>query len=85
MARERGDQLVKVASARDEVEANVWRDTLEKEGIAVYVRNVDPLSPFGIPSSLPFSLDLFVLARDEKRARWLLGEIEATLSEEHLP
>ncbi|MBI1884784.1 MAG: DUF2007 domain-containing protein [Chloroflexi bacterium] len=72
------DRLVKLATARDEVEAGVWRDALEQEGIAVNVRNVDPLASFG--ASLPFSIELLVLAKDLKRARWVLGELERASS-----
>ncbi|MFQ6020061.1 MAG: putative signal transducing protein [Dehalococcoidia bacterium] len=67
---------MKVATAHDEVEAGVWRDALEQEGIAVYLKNVDPMGSFGVASSPPFSLELFVLARDQRRARWILGRLE---------
>jgi hypothetical protein len=76
MGGEQANRLVKVATARDEVEAGVFRDALEQEGIAVHLKNVDPMGSFGVPSFLPYSLELFVLARDERRARWLLGQLE---------
>ncbi|MBI2913345.1 MAG: hypothetical protein HYY03_05440 [Chloroflexi bacterium] len=68
------DRLVMIGVAHDEIEASVWRDALEREGVAVYVKSADPLSSFGV-APLPGSLQLFVLARDEKRARWILGDL----------
>lgn len=68
------DRLVKIAVARDELEASVWKDALEQDGISAFVKSLDPLTPFGVAPALPNSLELYVLARDEKRARWVLGE-----------
>ncbi len=67
------DRLIPIATARDELEAGIWRDVLERDGIAVYVKSGDPMSSFGMPPA-PDSLRVFVQADDEKRARWLLGE-----------
>ena len=67
------DPLIPLTAARDELEAGIWRDILERDGIAVYVKSADPMSTFGLPPA-PGSLQLFVQAKDEKRARWLLGE-----------
>jgi hypothetical protein len=67
------DRLVILGTARDELEAGIWRDVLERDGIHVYVKSADPLASFGMPPS-PGSLRVFVQAEDEKRARWLLGE-----------
>lgn len=77
------DRLVFIGFAHDEVEANIWRDVLAKDGIPSFVRSVDPLSPFGV-TPLPGSFQLFVQERDEKRARWLLGQLagEAAPDEE---
>jgi len=68
-------QLVKIAVARDEVEAAIWRDALEQEGIAVFVRNVDTLAvaQYVGTSPLPYSLEMYVRAGDARRARWILG------------
>jgi len=71
------ERLVRIGVARDEVEAAIWRDALEREGVAVYVKSADPLSSFGV-APLPGSLHLFVLAHDEKRARWILGDLNAS-------
>ena len=68
-----GDPLIPLTAARDELEAGIWRDILERDGIGVYVKSADPMSSFGVPPA-PGSLRLFVQAADERRARWLLGE-----------
>ena len=68
------DRLVMIGVAHDDVEASIWRDALEREGVAVYLKNTGPLSSFGV-APLSGSLQLFVLARDEKRARWILGDL----------
>lgn len=67
------DRLVLLAVAHDQVEATIWKDVLEAEGIGVFVRSTDALATFGV-SPLPGSLEVYVQARDEKRARWVLGE-----------
>ena len=71
--RQNRDRLVLLTSARDELEAGIWRDVLERDGIAVYIKSGDPMASFGMPPA-PGSIRLFVQAGDEKRARWLLGE-----------
>ena len=71
--KENGDRIVLLTSARDELEAGIWRDVLERDGIAVYIKSGDPMASFGMPPA-PGSIRLFVQAGDEKRARWLLGE-----------
>jgi len=68
-------RLVKIGVARDEVEAAIWRDALEHDGIAVFVRNVDTLAVaqyVGTPT-LPYSFEVYVRAADAPRARWILG------------
>jgi hypothetical protein len=76
MVANKSDRLVKIAVARDEFEANVWKDALEQEGIAPYIKSLDPLTPLGVAPTLPNSLEVYVLAPDEKRARWVLGELK---------
>jgi hypothetical protein len=71
--QKKADRLVPIGAARDELEAGIWRDLLERDGIPVYVKSADPMSTFGVPPA-PGSLRVFVHADDEKRARWLLGE-----------
>lgn len=70
---DRDDRLVLLAVASDEVEASIWKDLLETEGIGVFMKRKDALPPFYLPS-LTGSFEIFVQARDEKRARWVLGE-----------
>lgn len=67
------NRLVLLAVAHDQVEATIWKDILEAEGIGVFVKSKDALATFGV-SPLPGTLEVYVQARDEKRARWLLGE-----------
>lgn len=77
MPKNEGDRLVKIAETQDQVEAQIWRDALEREGVPVYVKSRDPLGPAGL-SLLPGILEVYVFARDEKRARWVLGELSAS-------
>jgi hypothetical protein len=69
----RPDDLVRLAIASDEIEAHIWRDALEQEGIRPLVRSRSPLSTMG-GGALFESFEVLVLARDEKRARWIIGE-----------
>ena len=78
MVANKSDRLVKIAVAHDEFEANVWKDALEQDGVKPYIKNLDPLTPFGVATSLPASFEVYVLARDEKRARWILGQLPST-------
>lgn len=73
MGAKKGDRLVLIGVAHDQVEAGIWRDALEQEGIAVYIKSADALVPFGVAPP-PGSLEVYVSARDEKRARWALGD-----------
>lgn len=78
MAAQEPHRLVKIAVAHDELEANVWKDALEQDGITPYVKSLDPLTPFGVAPSLPSSFEVYVLAQDEKRARWILGQLQSS-------
>ncbi len=78
MATKKPHRLVKIAVAHDELEANVWKDALQQDGITPFVKSLDPLMPFGVAPSLPASLEVYVLAPDEKRARWILGQIQSS-------
>ena len=78
MSTKSSDRLIRLAVAHDEVEAHVWQDALEQDGITPYVKNLDPLTPFGVATSLPASFEVYVLAPDEKRARWILGLLESS-------
>ncbi len=76
MATEKSHRMVKIAVAHDEVEANVWKDALEQDGVMAYIKSLDPLTPFGVAPSLPASFEVYVLREDEKRARWILGRLQ---------
>ena len=67
------DHLVLLAVAESEVEATIWRDALEQEGVRVFVKTADPLAPIGVPALLA-ALEVYVNAADEQRARWILGD-----------
>ena len=67
------DELVLIAISHSEIEATIWRDALEQEGVPAFVRNRDPLAALGVPTPFP-TLELYVVGRDEKRARWVIGE-----------
>ncbi len=78
MAAQEPHHLVKIGVAHDELEANVWKDALEQDGITTYVKSLDPLTPFGVAPSLPASFEVYVLPQDEKRARWILGQLQSS-------
>ncbi len=78
MATKKQHRLVKIAVAHDELEANVWKDALEQDGVTPYVKSLAPLTPFGVAPTLPTSLEVYVLAQDEKRARWILGRLQSS-------
>jgi hypothetical protein len=69
----RPDDLVRLAVASSEVEALIMRDALEQEGIRPFIRNSAPLAYLG-GDAMFATYAVFVLARDEKRARWIIGE-----------
>ena len=75
MAKKKARQgMVKIGVARDQVEAAIWRDALQQEGINAFIKNIDPLTalPY-VESATPYSFEVFVAATDEQRARWILG------------
>lgn len=76
MVANKSDRLVKIAVAHDQLEASVWNDALRQDGISPYVKSLDPLTPLGVAPSLPAAFEVYVLARDEKRARWILGQLQ---------
>jgi hypothetical protein len=78
MATKKPSRMVKIAVAQDELEANVLKDALEQNGITPYVKSLDPLTSFGVAPSLPASFEVYVLREDEKRARGILGQLQAS-------
>lgn len=67
------DKLILVATASSQIEASIWRDALEQDGIIPFIRNSAPLAYLGSDAFFA-TYNVFVLAADEKRARWVLGE-----------
>jgi hypothetical protein len=64
------DPLVKVAGTIHEVEVDVWRMALERQGIEATIRELPPevAPPVGRPS-----WEVWVRQSDETRARLILG------------
>jgi hypothetical protein len=71
------DSLVLIGVAENELEANVWRDVLQKDGIGAFIKGNNPLSALGATPGLT-TYNVFVQAGDEQRARWILGELETS-------
>ena len=69
----RNDEPVLLAVASSEVEVQIWRDALQKEGIGSFAKNRAPLAYLGSDAFFA-TYDVYVLGRDLKRARWVLGE-----------
>lgn len=69
----RDDDSVLLAVASSEVEAQIWRDALEQEGIRPFVKTRAPLAYLG-SDALFATYEVFVLRRDLKRAQWIIGE-----------
>jgi hypothetical protein len=64
------DPSVKVAGTIHEIEADVWRTALERQGIAATIQQLAPdvAPPVGKPS-----WEVWVRQSDEPRARLILG------------
>jgi hypothetical protein len=64
------DPLVKVAGTIHQVEVDVWRSALERQGIEATIRELAPevAPPVGRPS-----WEVWVRQSDESRARLILG------------
>lgn len=69
----RDDESVLLATASSELEAQIWRDALEQEGIVPFVKKRAPLPYLGA-DALFATFEVFVLGRDLKRAQWIIGE-----------
>jgi hypothetical protein len=70
---DKGESLVLIGVAENEMEANIWRDILKNDGIGSFVKGNNPLSALGAMPGMA-SFEVFVQASDEQRARWLLGD-----------
>jgi hypothetical protein len=69
----RDDVSVLLAVASSELEAQIWRDALEQEGIRPFVKKRSPLPYLGA-DALFATYEVFVMRRDFKRAQWVIGE-----------
>ena len=69
----RDDESVLLAVASSEIEAQIWRDALEQEGIHPFIRNRAPLAYLGSDAFFA-TYEVFVLSRDLQRAQWIIGE-----------
>ncbi len=65
------DRLTLLASTFDPLEAEIWCKALEEEGIAVLLRQDDPLGPLGL--HLGARYEIYVFRGEERRARFVLG------------
>lgn len=67
-------RLVRLAIAETEMQARMWEEILAGHGITALVKNLDAVSTvYGSAPLLPYSYELYVLATDEPRARYILG------------
>ena len=69
MAEDREDDIIRVATARHPIEAHIWRQALETEGVHCEVVG-DFL--FGAEGGLPHTPELWVHRRDADLARAIL-------------
>ena len=77
------DDLVRLG-VTDEIGARIWRDALAQEAISVFIRPANAHSIAGIGPSIG-DVQVFILAADERRARWIIGDGIAPLQPEPEP
>ena len=65
-------QLVLLKKAENEVEAEIWRQTLVGAGIPAMVRNTDPLLGRASFIAAPYTIELLVREEDLVQGRSLL-------------
>jgi len=65
--------MVHIATAPNELEAQLWKGILEDNGIYSMVRTTESLNLYISPMSLQH--ELYVLESDEENARNILGDI----------
>ena len=77
---EHGDRIVQIATAPNEIVADMWRQALEDEGIVVALKPGGAGFAFG-SSAL---MEHFVLVREDQaeRARSIIAEIESSDEED---
>ena len=74
VAEKERDDLVHLALAENEFEAQLWKDQLAAEGVPGVVQNVSGLvGNFGRPLPTPFSQQVWVRQSDLAAAREIIG------------
>ena len=77
------DDLVQLG-VTDDLEARIWRDALAQESIPIVIRPASTSSISGIGAASGNVLVL-VRAADEKRARWIIGDGDASQPQDAQP
>jgi Putative prokaryotic signal transducing protein len=72
------DELVLVARPNGEIEAQLLRQMLAAEGVHAMVKNRDAVSAESGGMGPPWAYELWVLRKDLRRAREIIGEDEQT-------
>jgi hypothetical protein len=69
----RPDELVLLARPSGEPEAQMLRELLAQQGVQSLVKNLDPVSAQSGGMGPPWAYELWVLRRDLRRAREIIG------------
>jgi hypothetical protein len=72
------DELALVARPNGEIEAQLLRQMLAAEGVHAMVKNRDAVSAESGGMGPPWAYELWVLRKDLRRAREIIGEYEQT-------
>lgn len=72
------DELVLAARPNGEIEAQLLRQMLAAEGVHAMVKNRDAVSAESGGMGPPWAYELWVLRKDLRRAREIIGEDEQT-------
>ncbi len=65
--------MVLLGAAAGEAEKELWIAALRSAGIRAHVSNVGDITGYYGPGATPYSYEVWVRARDEERAREVLG------------
>ena len=68
------DELVLLTRPNGEIDASLLRQMLEADGIHAMVKNRDPVSAESGGMGPPWAYELWVLRRDLRRAREVIGD-----------
>ena len=77
------DDLVQLG-VTDDLEARIWRDALAQESIPIVIRPASASSITSIGASSG-NVQVFVRTADEKRARWIIGDGNASQRQDAQP